>query len=1113
MMVLFISRSQKRALQTTRRILDQFAPRVGNDVWRTVMTQEGVETLRHVLRRSATKDTAVSCQYLHGRRAELLWIVGRRNAFRMDGSVPVQTTCRPYRFREGDTLPIMPAMQALVTLASLLHDIGKCNDAFQAMLRKPKTRRDSIRHEWISCLLFAGLARQGKDDETWIARLAKEGTQAFSCTDARDAQEHSLDGLPPVACLVLWLMLSHHRLPVPGSPEERARMATLVPESPSDMLRRIQRNWGYQKQAEVETTSFSKGLLSSAARYQERLKQAAKDIGAVRPALVAMSLEPGVRLMLILCRLSLMLADYTVSSMDADVAWQGQKRLYANTGRKEDGSPCLRQTLDEHLLRVAQKSRWFLRFASFLPGAERAQDLRALRHKSRPDYAWQDRASVRFRAVSQTYLRDSGMLPGAFLVNMASTGCGKTIGNAKLLRALSEDGDSFRYSVLLGLRSLTLQTGDAYREQLSLSEDDLAVMIGSAAVRELHEQARGGDATKASEDDPEPCLSNVDDVLEHRPMKYPVRKETSLLLQLLSGKSDATCEKSRAFVETPVLVATIDHMMPATEATHGGRGLLPLLRLMTSDLILDELDDFDKDDICAISRLVHLAGMLGRSVVLSSATMPPDLVRGMAHAYLSGWRAYQSLHGTRRAVLCGWCDEFQAQADILQPWEAHKAMDTFCSMQDGFVQRRVKNLHAKQPIRRAAIFPVEAGSTLSDYAARYLPACCQLHDHHSFTDTATGKRVSIGVIRVAHIRFCVFLAEILRKAAWPDGYEPRILVYHSNQTLLLRQREEQYLDEVLHRKGEPSGSHEVTDAVMRKRIDRTDAENVLFIVVATPVEEVGRDHDFDWAVIEPSSYRSIIQMAGRVQRHRIPRESSDVPNIFVMERNERDIRNKQGSHSKRSPAYCRPGYESAQHMLVSHDLKKLIPSGLLEQGIDSCPRIQRPENLDAAHRLIDLEHLVMQEFAEGGKEADELAGWLDTSWYLTGVPQALCPFRKQTGHTVTLYLGEENGHPAFFEPQEHGEAPQQRMEIYRIGMLDAPPHPERIWLPRDYQDAIRMCAREHMPHERDAEELTENDILRAEQRYGELSFLQDDGQEYGYHDDLGLYPKEGEDGQ
>lgn len=61
MMVVFTSRSEKKALYTVRRILDSFADRIGNDTWKTVITAEGLSAVRTLLRKSATKNTAVAC--------------------------------------------------------------------------------------------------------------------------------------------------------------------------------------------------------------------------------------------------------------------------------------------------------------------------------------------------------------------------------------------------------------------------------------------------------------------------------------------------------------------------------------------------------------------------------------------------------------------------------------------------------------------------------------------------------------------------------------------------------------------------------------------------------------------------------------------------------------------------------------------------------------------------------------------------------------------------------------------------------------------------------------------------------------------------------------------
>ena len=66
-----------------------------------------------------------------------------------------------------------------------------------------------------------------------------------------------------------------------------------------------------------------------------------------------------------------------------------------------------------------------------------------------------------------------------------------------------------------------------------------------------------------------------------------------------------------------------------------------MLRLLTSDLVLDEPDDFDIDDLHALCRLVNWAGMLGSRVLLSSATLPPVLTEALFEAYRNGRKAWQ----------------------------------------------------------------------------------------------------------------------------------------------------------------------------------------------------------------------------------------------------------------------------------------------------------------------------------------------------------------------------------------------------------------------------------------------------------------------------------------
>ena len=93
MMVTFVSQCEHKALNRTRRVLDAFANRIGSRTWQTVITEEGLQAVKKLLRKSATKNTAVSCHWIRSRsRSEFLWVVGSKNEFNTQGIVPVNYT-------------------------------------------------------------------------------------------------------------------------------------------------------------------------------------------------------------------------------------------------------------------------------------------------------------------------------------------------------------------------------------------------------------------------------------------------------------------------------------------------------------------------------------------------------------------------------------------------------------------------------------------------------------------------------------------------------------------------------------------------------------------------------------------------------------------------------------------------------------------------------------------------------------------------------------------------------------------------------------------------------------------------------------------------------------
>jgi CRISPR-associated endonuclease/helicase Cas3 len=122
MMVTFVSQCEKKALNRTRKVLDAFADRIGSNTWQTVITQEGLLAVKKSLRKTASKNTAVSCHWLRSRsRSELVWVVGQRDKFNSAGVVPVNSTQRNIlQSQIENDWAYLPLIKALVALSALL---------------------------------------------------------------------------------------------------------------------------------------------------------------------------------------------------------------------------------------------------------------------------------------------------------------------------------------------------------------------------------------------------------------------------------------------------------------------------------------------------------------------------------------------------------------------------------------------------------------------------------------------------------------------------------------------------------------------------------------------------------------------------------------------------------------------------------------------------------------------------------------------------------------------------------------------------------------------------------------------------------------------------------
>ena len=136
MMVTFVSECEKNALTKTRRVLDAFADRIGNNTWQTLITEDGLQTVKKMLRKTASRSTAVSCHWIRSRsRSQLLWVVGNRTKFNFDGVVAVNRTSLNLEHREWESGWYLNEIVVLASsVAGLFHDFGKANALFQKKL-------------------------------------------------------------------------------------------------------------------------------------------------------------------------------------------------------------------------------------------------------------------------------------------------------------------------------------------------------------------------------------------------------------------------------------------------------------------------------------------------------------------------------------------------------------------------------------------------------------------------------------------------------------------------------------------------------------------------------------------------------------------------------------------------------------------------------------------------------------------------------------------------------------------------------------------------------------------------------------------------------------------
>ncbi|WP_313137803.1 hypothetical protein [Paracoccus jeotgali] len=575
--------------------------------------------------------------------------IGSRAMFSEDGLAPVAS--HPSTFARSRGGPIERNGLAAVRIAALFHDLGKATVLFQDMisgaLGGAKAEASFIRHELFSAAVWDRLFGS-LDDRALVTALANIAPAEIdrACEAAVDWLLQ--DGSPSNRSLhfaflsderrltfsIGMLILTHHRLPEGATDHLGLRGGAHA----TPMV-----DQGREKLRIAPGTPF----------WHEAwwLRHLGKDAAMCCP-------DKGVEGLDIALRGSLIFADHVGSSEKSLSSVRAE--ILANTTKDPDGRPQPADSLSTHVRRVYLNCRpafdMLHRLRDRLPAlSEEQMPLDLVRRAIADDrFSWQVEAAHAARKLAAS--REGGF----FACLLSGTGTGKTRGAPTILAGaafgdIRPERRYFRMTLGLGLRVLASQSAKEYVDDLALQSEDVRVLIGAPPINfttpateegegasgsgEL-EEIRGSESFSAL---PEwlrvekvegkvPSAGDIREMEWLRGLSLDTERGMPAILDKLIDISGRKARMLRELAAAPIIVGTVDHLMEV--AAPGRSRFLPAaIRTLSSDLILDEIDQYGPEDIAAVARLVFQAAAGGRRVIIMSATLTQDIGETLQQAY------------------------------------------------------------------------------------------------------------------------------------------------------------------------------------------------------------------------------------------------------------------------------------------------------------------------------------------------------------------------------------------------------------------------------------------------------------------------------------------------
>lgn len=886
--IIAVCRSEKQSRIRVARVMDRYFWRIGDRTWRGKATNACLDRVAKEVRKRATRNTALVIHEIRSSSESRKPIIriGSRHAFSDAGVVPVSSHPADFK-RRNRPLGSDATGAAAVAIAALFHDLGKATTLFQTKLRRALSgappEADAVRHELVSAAAWDHLFGQAEDDalSKELATLTPERIDQVAIEIRRPLKRihASPDQKLPFAFtkhpdrltyLIGMLILTHHRLP-----DADADHLTLLGSR-------------HVRAASPLDRDTDLAIANGTPFWYESwwLKALNEQAAQLMPYPVA-----GADIAL---RGSLMFADHLGSAKKAPQP-EAPEHL-ANTLKPPGGSGYVgADSLSRHVKRVYRYTRFAHDMTHALRERYPAIDEASLPTRiAFPDvsevarFAWQGEAARAARAMCEQH---EG---GFFAALLAGTGTGKTRGAPTLL-ANAAMGDArperryLRMSLGLGLRVLATQSAKEYVDDLGFSSKDVSVLVGDPPLEfRQADDSPDPDALQGSESqitlpewlrvehpaDRVPAHGSSGETQWLQGLSLDTDRGLPAFLDLVLAHSGKAQSSGRRLLQAPIMVGTIDHLMGVAAPTQA-RFLLQSLRLMTSDLILDEIDQYDGEDLAAIARLVFQAGAAGRRVVIMSATLTPDIAAALHTAYANGWADHARASGMADHVNLLLCGDAPGAVFTNQGGASLQTLLAQCRA------RLLSHIRASIPLRRAEVLP--PCDAWAEVVAQVDAGCSRLHDLNAVV--MNGYRVSVGMVRMTRIAHTTALA-VQMPSGLVNGRLRLLVCLHSQLPRLHRGYIETRLKRALTRKDKAAPDRGVESLCLAEdvfaRAAQLGTQEIELVVVTTPVIETGNDVDFDWAILDPISTRSIIQSAGRVCRHREAR--GDHLNLLILGR-------------------------------------------------------------------------------------------------------------------------------------------------------------------------------------------------------------------------------------